>query len=391
MKSAPIDPELLTRSLAEFGASRTLPQECYTLPELHAWEVEHFWSRAWVCIGRHDDLANPGDRKAFQIGSDGILLVRGADGELRGFFNVCRHRAHQLLDPGECSKGAAIRCPYHGWTYELDGSLRIAPRTGELRDFDPADHSLVPVRTENWHGWIFLNTSGDAPPLAEYLGDLEDMVRSHEPERLRVAVARTYEVNANWKLVHENYHECYHCTSIHPQLCRVSPPDSGDNYRRNGAWVGGRMDLMDFAATMSLDGHSDGIFLRGLSAEQRRHLYYYGVLPNIFLSLHPDYILTHRIEPLAHNRTRIECQWLFPQEAVEKPGFSPDYALEFWDVTNKQDWHALEAVQRGISSRGYRRGPLTSKEDAVYQFVTRVARGYLEGHFDLSPIVPVLK
>ena len=381
-KSAPIAPELLTNSLAEFGASRTLPQQCYVDPQLHAWELEHFYARAWACVGRHDDLVSPGDRKAVQIGNDGVLLVRGADSILRGFYNVCRHRAHQLLDPGQCAHAATIRCPYHGWTYDLDGSLKAAPRTGDIRDFDPTDHGLVPARVEAWHGWIFVNTSGEAPPLLEYLGDLDAIVRHHEPERLRVGVMRSYDVAANWKLVHENYHECYHCTSIHPQLCRVSPPDSGDNYRRAGSWVGGEMDLMDFAVTMSFDGHSDGVFLRGLNAEQRRHLYYYGILPNLFLSLHPDYILTHRIEAVAHDRTRIECQWMFAPESFEWPGFSPDYAVEFWDTTNKQDWHALEAVQRGISSRGYRPGPLTMKEDAVYQFVTRIAQGYLEGGFD---------
>jgi Rieske 2Fe-2S family protein len=127
--------------------------------------------------------------------------------------------------------------------------------------------------------------------------------------------------------------------------------------------------------------------LRGVSAAQRRHVLYYGLFPNSLLSFHPDYVLTHRLEPLAPNRTRIECQWLFPSEALERPGFNPNYAVEFWDVTNQQDWHAVESVQRGITSRGYRPGTLTGQEDGVYQFVTRVARGYLEGQLSPEPQV----
>jgi Rieske 2Fe-2S family protein len=142
------------------------------------------------------------------------------------------------------------------------------------------------------------------------------------------------------------------------------------------------MDLVPHAVTMSMDGHSDGVPLRGLLAPQLREVAYFSLFPNLLLSLHPDYVMTHRMEPLAPNRTRIECQWLFPPEALEKPGFSPDYAVEFWDVTNQQDWRAVESVQRGIESRGYRPGSLHSQEDAVYQFVTRIARAYLEGRFD---------
>jgi Rieske 2Fe-2S family protein len=145
------------------------------------------------------------------------------------------------------------------------------------------------------------------------------------------------------------------------------------------------MDLVREAATMSMDGHSDGVPLRGLTPSLLREVHYYMLFPNLLVSLHPDYVLTHRLEPIAPDRTRIECQWLFPTEALEKPGFSPAYAVEFWDMTNQQDWRAVESVQRGISSRGYRPGTLASQEGAVYQFVTRVARGYLEGGFDPVP------
>lgn len=383
----PMDRAQLERVVAPFGLSRNLPQEAYNSPEVFQWDLENLWAASWICVGRTDDLAKPGDQKAVRIAGDGILLTRADDGRVRGFFNVCRHRGHELLAPDACAHARTIRCPYHGWTYALDGELKAAPRSGDIPGFDPVAHGLSPARTEVWHGWVFVNATGDAPPLAEWLGELDGLVAPFEPERLRQGASKSYDVAANWKLVHENYHECYHCPNIHPELCKVTPHESGKNMSRPGAWIGGRMDLMPSAVTMSLDGHSDGIPLRGLAGEQLRRVDYYGIVPNLFLSLHPDYVLAHRVEPVAANQIRIECVWLFPPEALESTPFSAKYAFDFWDLTNLQDWRALEAVQRGVSSRGYIPGPLAQKEDAVYQFVSRMGRAYLDGRFDPAPLV----
>jgi phenylpropionate dioxygenase-like ring-hydroxylating dioxygenase large terminal subunit len=385
--AAPVDRAALERVLLPFGGSRLLPREAYTSEEVLAWERTHLFEASWVCAGTAEKLEKPGDQRAVQVGKDGILLVRGEDGKIRGFYNACRHRAHELLPPGGCRSARSIRCPYHGWTYGLDGGLRHG---SDQAAFDAAAEGLVPARVEPWGAWIFVNASGDAPPLAEWIGSLDDIARNYETERLRVAARHRYEIPANWKLVVENYDECYHCPQIHPQLCRVSPPESGSNIERRGAFVGGNMDLVSAAVTMSMDGHSDGVPLRKLTPAQLREVSYFGLFPNALLSFHPDYVLTHRLEPLGPARTRIECEWLFPPEALEKPGFDPAYAVEFWDVTNRQDWSAVESVQRGIESRGYRPGTLTSQEDAVYQFVVRVARAYLEGRFDPAPAAPVI-
>jgi Rieske 2Fe-2S family protein len=383
--SAPLDMTALQSVLLPFGPSRLLPQGAYTSPEVLDWEKEHFFEGSWVCAGTAEGLAKPGDQKAVRVGRDGVLLVRGDDNVIRGFFNVCRHRAHELVQVGECSQARSIRCPYHGWNYDLDGSLKPSVTKSHAPGFDPAGEGLVPARVEVWHGWIFVNASGDAPPLKEWVGDLEEIASPYEPERLKIGVTHSYEIAANWKLATENYHECYHCPQIHPQLCKISPPDSGDNQYRPGAWVGGTMDLIPDAVTMSMDGHSDGVLLRGLTGDLLRTVQYYGLFPNVLLSFHPDYVMTHRIEALAPNRSRIECQWLFAPESFEKPGFDAKYAVDFWDTTNWQDWRAVESVQRGIESRGYRPGTLTPREDAVYQFVTRVAQGYIEGRFDPAP------
>jgi Rieske 2Fe-2S family protein len=385
--SVPIERSAIEAVLVPFGPrQRLLPREAYTSDAVLQWERRHFFESGWVCAGTAEDLARPGDHRALQVGSDGVLLVRDEAGDLRGFFNVCRHRAHELLSAGSCAHAKTLRCPYHAWTYGLDGRLRHG---SDQPGFDPAAEGLVPVRVEQWGAWIFVNASGDAPALADWIGDLEQLAAPYATARLHVEASHSYEIEANWKLIHENYHECYHCPQIHPQLCRISPPESGTNVERRGAFVGGDMDLVPGAVTMSLDGHSDGVTMPGLPLELHRKVHYYMLFPNLLLSFHPDYVMTHRVEAVAPDRSRIECQWLFPPEAVDKPGFSPEYAVEFWDITNQQDWRAVESVQRGIRSRGYRPGTLASSEDAVYQFVTRVARGYLEGRFDPVPRRPV--
>jgi Rieske 2Fe-2S family protein len=234
------------------------------------------------------------------------------------------------------------------------------------------------LRVVGWQGWLFANASGDTAPFEKHAGNLEELVRNYGCEELLVAAHNGYQVAANWKILVENYHECYHCSSIHPELCEVSPPTSGgNNLEPEGAWIGGPMDLYEGVETMSLDGKSHAPNLPLLTEEQDRTVYYYQLFPNLLISLHPDYVMTHRLTPLAPGRTAVECEWLFSREAVESEGFDPSYASDFWDITNRQDWHACEAVQRGVSSRGYRRGPLSSREDAVYQFITMVANGYL--------------
>jgi Rieske 2Fe-2S family protein len=382
--AAPIPADALARVVAPFGSSRTLPGQAYSAPEVFSWEQEHLFEGSWVCLCREEEMARPGDYRAARLGRLGVLLTRDDAGALHAFFNVCRHRGHELLDAGCSANARAIRCPYHAWVYELDGALKVATRFGDVPGLDLAEHALVPVRVEAWQGWVFANVSGDAPPLEKWLGDLKGLVAPHAPGKLRVAARHSYEIAANWKIISENYHECYHCPQIHPQLCRVSHPDSGRNFSLPGAWAGGSMELADGADTMALDGKSLGVPLAGLSSESRREVYYYGLLPNLLISLHPDYVLTHRLEPRAADRTFIECQWLFPAEALERKDFSPDYAVEFWDVTNKQDWHACESVQRGVSSLGFRQGPISAREGAVYRFLTQIARGYLTGRVDPS-------
>ncbi|HKH37574.1 MAG TPA: aromatic ring-hydroxylating dioxygenase subunit alpha [Rubrobacter sp.] len=380
---SPIDRALLASSLVSEG-QMSLPAEAYTDVAVLDWEMEHFFDESWVCVGRSEDLRGAGDRCAVALGHESALLTRDEEGNLRAFYNVCRHRGHVLAEVGESSRGRFIRCPYHAWAYGLDGSLQGAPGFGQLPGFDRADYSLVPVRVAEWEGWLFANASGEAPPFEEHVGNLGEMIGNHRSGELVTAARRSYEVAANWKILVENYHECYHCSSIHPELCKVSPPKSGEDHEARGVWIGGSMELEDHAETMSLTGESFAPKLPHLTALQEREVYYYQLFPNLLMSLHPDYVMTHRLRPLAPDRTAVECEWLFSKEAVEAEGFDPLYASEFWDLTNGQDWGACEGVQRGASSRGYRQGPLSPDESTSGKFVATVARGYLEGK--ISPV-----
>lgn len=384
MSKFPIDAALVELTAGDFSQARTLPADAYLSPEVLDWEKKHFFERGWVCLGRSSELAHPGDQKAIPVGRGSVLIVRGRDGVLRGFHNTCRHRGHEVLYcTGEVTNRRNVQCPYHSWTYDLDGTFKMAPDFKDHANFDPSDpeNSLVPVRIDEWGGWMFSNLSGDALVLQDYLGNLADLCAPWETERLVKKAGHEYMIESNWKIAVENYHECYHCTNIHPELCMVTPPESGRAYEPTGAWVGGSMELMDFAETMSLDGKSYGVPLRNLDQRQRREVYYFGIFPNLLISLHPDYVMTHRLQPLESGRTWVECNWLFPPEALERPDFTPDYASEFWDVTNREDWDACESVQRSVGSPGYRQGPFAPMEDDVWQFAAMVARGYLAGGY----------
>jgi glycine betaine catabolism A len=384
----PIDPAQLAPVLLPIGQARTLPAAAYISEEVLDWERGHFFEGSWVAVGRSSDVGGCGDQLGIQVGDEGILLVRDEHMDLRAFFNVCRHRGTELLPCGEATNSRTIKCPYHAWVYRLDGRLRGAPRFKHLPSSDPVHEGLVPADVAEWHGWVFVNVSGTAGSLDEHVGNLDELLVPYRPEELVPAATHSYEVRANWKVIVENYHECYHCTSIHPELCRVTPPTSGDSHEPTGRWVGGSMDLMPHAQTMSITGESKGVPIPGLDEARLRQVIYYGLFPNLLVSPHPDYVMTHRLEPLAPGLTRIECRWLFPVEAMRREGFDPSYAVEFWDITNRQDWNACEAVQRGVSSRGYRPGPLALDEDNVHQFQTMVAQGYLDGG-PARPVAPM--
>ncbi|MFD8077007.1 aromatic ring-hydroxylating dioxygenase subunit alpha [Streptomyces sp. NPDC059718] len=371
---APVPPGELDRALRPFGTSTMLPGEAYTSAAVLDWERRHLFAGTWCCLGRADDLFTGPDgaavtQRALVVGDVPVLLTRpGDDGAVRAFANTCRHRAHELLPEGGTGTREIVPCPYHAWAYGLDGALRRAPGFQDVPSFERRDHGLAELPAVEWHGWVMANATGDAAPFAEHLGGMGPLVDPYAPGELKAAERHGYTVRANWKVIAENYHECYHCPLIHPELCAVSPPTSGDNYDLPGAWVGGAMDLRDGAETMSLTGRSRGTFIDGTD---RRRVLYLGLFPNLLLSLHPDYVMSHLLVPEAPDRTRVTCTWYVPEGVADA-----SYAVEFWDRTNRQDWAACESVQRGLASPHFRPGPFAPSEDAVHRWVTMVGRAY---------------
>lgn len=365
MTAAPLPADGLDDALRPFGSSRMLPVAAYTDPAVLAWERRFLFAGSWTCLGRRAQLAAEGNQHALTVG-DVSVVVTLSEERVRAFANACRHRGHELLPGGGTCERRALVCPYHGWAYDLDGTLKTAPRMGD--EFDAKRFGLVELPAVDWHGWVFVNATGAALPFEEHLGTLDRLVSPYAPEKLAVKAVHRYEVAANWKVIAENYHECYHCPLIHPELCAVTPPSSGDNWHEPGHWLGGSMELREHAETMSLDGSSRGVMLDGVD---RRTVRYLGLFPNLLLSLHPDYVMAHRMTPVAVDRTQVECVWLFDETVGD-----PSYAVDFWDVTNRQDWAACESVQRGLSSPHHTPGPLAPNENAIYDWVTLLARAY---------------
>jgi Rieske 2Fe-2S family protein len=381
--------ETIRRSIAAGGEQvRMMPAVAYTSAEVLQWELRHLYAGTWCCLGRVDDLlpttrdARPVTQRAASVGDVAALLVRTgrAEDDIRMFANTCRHRGHELLADGETSERRSILCPYHAWSYSLDGSLLSAPGFRDEPTFAAADHGLVELPVVVWEGWVFghgLHPLGDGsvPSFEEHLGALAGIVAAYRPGRLRLADRHTYRIAANWKVVAENYHECYHCPLIHPELCRVSPPNSGENYRLPGSWVGGAMVLRDGMRSMSLTGELAATPLPDVDPTRVEYLH---VLPNLLISAHPDYVMAHRLVPRAPDRTWIECSWfVLPDAGGQLP--TATGAVEFWDRTNRQDWAACESVQRGLASPHFRPGPFAPNEDAVARLVSLLGRAYLRG------------
>ncbi|MGI8699971.1 MAG: aromatic ring-hydroxylating oxygenase subunit alpha, partial [Nocardioidaceae bacterium] len=375
----------LDDTLQPFGLSTMLPAQAYTSDEVFAWEQRHLYAGTYTCVGRESELRSAGadhrllTQRAVRVGDVHVLLTWSGEGagRVQAFANTCRHRAHELVEADGGNSRQSIICPYHAWTYDLSGALRAAPGYQAVPGFDPSQHGLVALPVHRWHGWLFVHAatsleSGQALPFEVFIGELEGLVAPYDPTALVLGDRHSYVVEANWKVIAENYHECYHCPLIHPELCQVTPPSSGENLDLSGAWLGGTMELRDGMQTMSLSGESDGRPLPGVSPTT---VLYAGLLPNLLISAHPDYVMTHRLVPLAPGRTWVECSWYFPDTGDEAP-IDPSYAVEFWDLTNKQDWHACESVQRGLASPHFRAGPFSPSEDAVHMFATTIARAY---------------
>ena len=352
------------------AGAKTLAQQYFVSPEVFAEEQDRIFSKQWVLVGHQSQLAEAGDYFVAEVASESLIIVRDKDGEVHGFYNVCRHRGTRLREDrnGHLS---AIQCPYHAWTYGLDGRLIGAPHMDQVPGFDKADYSLRAVNLALWEGFIFVSLAdastrhggqaarGGYMSLEKWFAPLAGKFSHWNLPKLRAAKRIEYDVKANWKLMFENYSECYHCPGVHPMLSKVSPYDSAENDLTEGPFLGGFMKI-NKGAGLTMSGKACALPVGKI--ENLQEVFYYSVFPNMLLSLHPEYVMVHQLWPQSPERTLLLCDWLFHAEAFERNDFDPDDAIQFWDMVNKQDWHVCELSQQGISSRAYEPGPYSARE-----------------------------
>ena len=373
----PLSTRDLERTLQPLERATMLPGAAFTDPSVLEWELETFFRGGWVCVGHAERVGVRGQYVMAEIGGESVFVVAGEDGTPRAFLNTCRHRGARLVDQPE-GRVPRLQCPYHAWTYHFDGSLRSAPHTAGIEDFDPACHGLKAVRTAVVEGLVLIDLSGAAPHPEEHVGDLAPLLARYRLGDLRRARRIVYEVDANWKAIAENYSECLHCPGVHPELNRLSSYLSGEAYAGAGAWCGGSMVLRDGTATMGRDGGTARPPITGLGGDDLRSVLYFLLFPNALVSLHPDYVMLHTLWPRATDRTEVVCEWLFEPATIEAEGFDPSDAIDFWDQVNREDWHVCALAQRGMQSSGFEPGRYTTQEGDVHAFDVMVAERYLE-------------
>ncbi len=345
----------------------TLPGTDYWSPEVFKVERERIFHGGWICVGREEQLPRPGDYFVRDILDESVLVVRDTSGRLGAFYNVCRHRGSRLCD-GEGHLGAAVRCPYHSWTYALDGRLLTTPNVGQVEGFDKAEYPLRRVALEAWQGFIFVNMAEEPGPLMDQLGLLERDPRGYERygmDDLRTAHRIVYDVAANWKVLVENYSECLHCPGVHPELVKFVPL-----YRRGlvGEFGGGGAILDEGLTSLTVTGSSNRPPLPGLTEEDRKRYDGIVLLPNLLINLHPDYVMSYILYPVSPERTTVVSEYLFEPSTISRRDFDPSDAVEFWDLVSRQDWDVCQRVQRGVRSRGYGRGVYPPQDLMVYEF-----------------------
>ena len=375
-----LDPRDVALTQQPVERATMLPPAAFADPGVLEWELDQIF-RGWVVAGHVSAVNEPGKFLVRQFGTDSVLIVGGQDGTPRAFLNVCRHRGARIVEETEGQVRKRLRCPYHAWSYDLNGELRAAPHMDGVEDFAFDCNGLLGVRLAVVGGLVLIDLSGVAPDPDDYVGELIDHLDRYRLTELRRAGDATYEVAANWKGIAENYNECLHCPGVHPELNALSDYMSGDEVIGEGAWCGGSMTLREDASTMALEhaGHTtDRPPIDGLTEEQAKTVLYFAVFPNALVSLHPDYVMLHTLWPQAPGHTHVTCEWFFEPATMARDDFDPSDAIGFWDMVNKQDWYVCELQQKGVGTRNYTAGRYSAEEVDVHAFDLMVANRYMD-------------
>jgi Rieske 2Fe-2S family protein len=374
-----LNPADIEATLEPLERATMLPPRAFTDPGVFEWELDQIF-RGWICVGHAALLADPGSYVMREVGTDSVVVIGGADGRTHAFLNVCRHRGARIVEETEGSVRRRLRCPYHAWSYGLDGELKAAPHMDGVENFDTSCWGLIPVRVATVGGLLFVDLGGDGPDAAEHVGELAGHLARYRNETLRRAGQITYQIEANWKCIAENYSECLHCPGVHPELNALSDYMSGEQMEGAGAWCGGSMTLRDGTVTMARENGDSNTRppIEGLGPDDISSVLYFVLFPNALVSLHPDYVMLHTLWPRAADRTDVICEWYFEPATIAAEGFDPSDAIEFWDQVNREDWHVCELTQKGVRINGYTAGRYSAEEVDVHNFDVLVANRYME-------------
>jgi len=338
---------------------RTLPGSYYTDPGVFAREQEAIFEQSWFCVVHGSDLPSPGAYKLVQVGREQLIVSRNRRGEVRAFFNVCRHRGMRVCTEDSGTR-RTFQCGYHAWTYDLDGRLIAAPNLTQMPDIDRDDYGLRKIHVREWLGYVWVCLAEEAPSFEEtVLGEVVDRLGNvesidhYQVDQLEVGRRIGYEVRANWKLIIENFMECYHCATIHPELTEVIPEFAEGWAAQTNVGLGA--EFGEEIEGFTVDGSTGVAELPLIAPDQARRYFAITVRPNVFINLVPDHIIVHRMFPTSEHSTYVECDWLFLPEVVES-GTDVSKSVELFDRVNRQDFEACEQTQPAMSSRMYRDG-----------------------------------
>jgi Rieske 2Fe-2S family protein len=338
----------------------TLAGRYYTDPEIFAEEQEKIFEAMWFCAVRTAELPAPGDFHTVHIGRESVLIARGRDDGLRAFLNICRHRGARLCVEESGTVRRSFQCPYHAWTYGLDGKLAAAPNLTGLPDIDRTAFGLHRVHLREWLGYAWICLAAEPPSfsdtveraVADRMGSVE-AIGAYRIGELEIGRRIRYDVRANWKLIIENFMECYHCATIHPELTEVLP-EFADGYAAQ-YYVGHGAEFGDEVGGFTIDGTGGFGRLDGVGEERDRRYYAITIRPQVFVNLVPDHVIVHRMFPLAADHTVVECDWLYAGPVLAG-GADVSRSVELFHRVNQQDFDACERCQPAMSSRAYTGG-----------------------------------
>ena len=347
-----------------------LPASWYRDPDHYRRELETFWYSRWIAAAREEEIPAPGDWRVVHIGTQSLVILRTDSGNIHAFHNTCRHRGSVLCTGEQGSlPRRRIVCPYHAWTYDLEGRLVGTPRRMETADFRLEDFPLYGVAVDRWGGFVFVHLGADPPPLAAAIRDRAERFKDYALRELRIGKRMVFDVQANWKLLAENFSECFHCPPVHPEFCRIVTA-----YQDAGAWgLRGKPEAKPQykagAATLTLDGSARLPAFQGLDETQKQTLYIADmVLPNLFMNVHPDYVNSQFMFPTGPESVRMVYDWLFEPRHLPLADDDLEHYVALWDITNRQDARNCEWQQQGMQSKAFEHGVYVPQEFDAHRF-----------------------